>query len=616
MKVGLKLITQDPATRFNKGQGGIEGFYTEKQEYFLDGPICRRVAVIDFDSNGTLFPGTPFIPPSGDRKVGRYAVRDSKNLQSRDFNQVSVFSTVLKTMYMFEDEDALGRELRWAFDAPQLLVVPRAGERANAYYERDSHSVQFFYFSPESSPGRTIYTSLSHDIVAHETGHAILDGIAPDLFNSVSPQSLALHESTADLIALVMAFRSNVLPKVVLAKTNGSIREASAFSWLAEEYGQARDAKGGRKYLRSMLNEKTLNLRDFSYDENDEWNQVDRKDPHALSQVLSGALYAVMVKIHEKMRSSFAEREGKTEYSMSGKALAVAAERFKRLLFRALDYLPPGEISFADYGRAILASDQASHPYELDEREWIKEEFSRRCMIDEDSELEVETNFEHPSIAQLDLQALVESDWAAYEFANQHREFLGIPEKVHFQVRPRLDVTKLYYLRDGKKRVRECIFKVSWDVKEPNRRLRDAGFPSNRQITAGITLAIDWESRRVRVLLKSDLARSGEPDVQLRKDRDAFLEMLAGDGLLQDGKEHRAQGPWVETANQLMRLRRSANLLHLVEGGGGSNSVVTAPEDYYLTPPAGVDTGAFFNLVERRRSLAATNIKKIQSDNL
>ncbi|MCI0348450.1 MAG: hypothetical protein L0Z53_03405, partial [Acidobacteriales bacterium] len=62
------------------------------------------------------------------------------------FMQVVVFGGVMKTMQMFEEADNLGRRIRWAFDGPQLLVVPRAGDWANAYYERESRSLQFFYF--------------------------------------------------------------------------------------------------------------------------------------------------------------------------------------------------------------------------------------------------------------------------------------------------------------------------------------------------------------------------------------------------------------------------------------------------------------------------------------
>src|SRR5262249_13458337 len=146
----------------------------------------------------------------------------------------------------------------WAFNAPQLLVVPRAGNWANAYYERESHSLQFFFFPSARDPGLTVYTALSHDIVAHETGHAIFDGIAPDLYNAVSPQSLALHEAIADITALLMAFRLKDLRKAVLDKTGGEIDDTSAFSGIAKEFATELDPGGRQLYLRDLRNDKSL----------------------------------------------------------------------------------------------------------------------------------------------------------------------------------------------------------------------------------------------------------------------------------------------------------------------------------------------------------------------
>jgi hypothetical protein len=580
MKVRVPIVIKDPVTTKDFHIKPTEGLDIESEDFFLDGPVTKRVAILDFDpATGALLPGARFKAPQRGRKLGSYEIADEDNVHAPNFNQVSVFGTVLKTMSMFEEEDTLGRPLTWAFNAPQLLVVPRAGEWANAFYERESHSLQFFYFHPAAHPSQTVHTSLSHDIVAHETGHAILDGIIPDLYHAISPQSLALHEAIADLTALVMAFRCRTLCQMVLNQTGGSIEHSEAFSGIAEEFGMARDPRGRPIFLRNLLNQKTLNPHDTSRDEYGRPNLVARNEPHDLSEVLSGALYTVMVKIHEALLDEYTQKTGRPRLEVSGKALFVGRERFKRIIFRALDYLPPGEVSFADYGRAIIAADQASHPDDVQEREWIREEFIRRGMVPNAEALRVETNFEYPALKGMELETLVNSDWAAYEFANQHRKFLGIPAGIHFWVRPRLDTTKLYYDRGGQRRIRECLFKVSWDHKEPNH--LGSFYPLERQITVGTTLAIDWETKTVRALVTSDFShrpqangkrQQAERDRQ-RADRNLMLDRLADRGLLQLG--NRALGPdgellrsaiKAETMDGLMRVRGAARMLHITAG--------------------------------------------------
>jgi hypothetical protein len=560
MKIRIPMMVQDAmVTSYKEMNEHIEEVEIE-EEFFLDGPVSKRVAVLDFDSKtGELLAGARFQPPPEDRKLGHYEIANKDDIQAHDFNQVSVFATVLKTMYLFEDEDTLGRPLVWGFDAPQLLVVPRAGEWANAFYERESHSLQFFYF-PALRGGRMIYTSLSRDIIAHETGHAILDGIAPDLYNALTPQSLALHEAIADLTALLSAFSSRKLRDTVLKQTGSSINEVTAFSEIAEEFGNASDPECRATSLRSLVNKKTLDSKDTSRDELDRPNRVARNEPHELSEVLSGALYTLMSRLYEKL---------KQKYHSPDKALPVAAEQFKRMIFRALDYLPPGEISFTDYGHALIAADQAAHPDDREEREWVSREFVHRHMAPNLTALKVKTNFEEKALKDLDIQTLVDSDWAAYEFANRNRKLLHIPDSIHFRVRPRLDVTKLYYHREGEERIRECLFKVSWDYKEPNR--LGPSFPRERQITVGTTLAIDWKTKKIRALLTSDPGEKRQEDrEQQQEDRDAMFQRLIDDSILQVGS--RAVGPdgkllrsaiRAETMNGLMRVRGAARMLHI-----------------------------------------------------
>jgi hypothetical protein len=118
MKVRVPIVIKDPVTTQYYNLKPTEGFDIESEDFFLDGPVSKRVAVLDFDpATAELLPGARFKPPQRGRKLGSYEIMDESNVHAPDFNQVSVFGTVLKTMAMFEEEDTLGRRLTWAFDA-------------------------------------------------------------------------------------------------------------------------------------------------------------------------------------------------------------------------------------------------------------------------------------------------------------------------------------------------------------------------------------------------------------------------------------------------------------------------------------------------------------------
>jgi hypothetical protein len=557
----VPMMIQDPIVAQAKDMARLtEGYVVQDEDFFLDGPVTGRVAVLDLDSEtGELHPGAGFVPPKPGRKRGEYALEDPDDVQARDFARVSVFATVLRTLAMFEKVDTLGREIGWGFDGPQLLVIPRAGEWANAFYERESRSLQFFSFQ---GAGTTIHTSLSRDIVGHETGHAILDGIAPALYHSITPQSLALHEAIADMTALFLAFESRDLVDAVLRQTGGSIRNSTAFNSIAEQFGQALDPQGRSHSLRNLLNRKTLDPNDTSYGDDNRPNRVSRDEPHALSEVLSGALYEVVVRLHEDLTQRFSA-ERPDVVAASGKALAIGGTRLRRMFLRALEYLPPGEVSFADYGRAIVAADQASHPDDLREREWLREEFVRRHMAPDIASLEVETDREERALRDVDLQTIVDSDWAAYDFVTRNRPLLGIPDAVPFRVLPRQDSRKTYYHRDGQRVVHECILKVAWDHTEPNELGR--AYPPERSVSVGTTLAIDWDTRRLRSRLTTDLSE------EQRLDRDRMLLRMDDQGLLL--LDRRGLGPdqqplhsaiHAQSTGSMMRVRGGARMLHLV----------------------------------------------------
>jgi hypothetical protein len=138
-----------------------------------------------------------------------------------------------------------------------LKVIPRAGNQLNAYYDR--RNLKFFYF-PDRTMGKTVYTADSVDVVAHELGHALLDTIRPDLWSVQSLEAWGFHEAFADANAIILLLSSQKVVHYVLQETNGRLKRHNVVSRLAEEMGNAiyniTKGKDGRKpgALRNAIN--------------------------------------------------------------------------------------------------------------------------------------------------------------------------------------------------------------------------------------------------------------------------------------------------------------------------------------------------------------------------
>jgi hypothetical protein len=557
MKVSLPLIVQDPMTTDGKV---VEGIHVEEWRDNVtdwgDGPSNSLLVVEDFDpATGELLPGVKFEPPSPRRKMGRYVV--PHDIYSREFINVSVVGTIIKTMWLFADSRALGREIKWAFDAPRLRVLPRAGEGANAFYERETGTLQFLYFPNPHNPDQTIYTSLSRDIVAHETAHAIIDAIAPALYDALTPQALAVHEALADLTALLTAFQSNTLRLRTLAKTQGSIRNPNAFNGLAPEFGQALDQSRRANALRSLWNDKTLDPADRSLDDQGSPNLVDPTDPHALSEVLSGALYKALVGEYEQHWRNLGNG-----FSQSGRALYEALGTFQRVIFRGLDYLPPGEVSFADYARAITIED-----YNL--MSGIDDLFSgelRSRHVIGDEEVWRDRNYQS---FEYDANGPVaRENFSPLEFVNENRSLFNIPAHVPIDILPTLRTSKQsswnsgWSEEAGASTSNEALIKVSWEKIEED--YFDRNFPKARSITCGATIGFDQAGKVTKVLTADVDAQRRERDRMVRSLLESGLLHLASEGAGDTGP--RASPIRLNIGKGVMKISGAGRLLHCTTG--------------------------------------------------
>ena len=484
-------------------------------------------------------PPAEFIPFASNPRSGKYVADEDPT--SAASIAINTFGTVFLTVRMFEGPEALGRQIRWAFGSEQLLVVPRAGEWANAFYDRGTRSLQFFSFPDEE--GHRVYTGLSRDVVSHECGHALLDAVVPSLYNSSTPQSLAIHEAVADLIALIMALDSGRLRIAVLKLSENSLRGPNPFNKIAEEFGMARPGPDGvaRTELRALANDATLET-------------LGDARPHVLSTLLSAIFYdtlcATFLARFEDEKLPDDNGVSRSLDAAANKALGTALGIFRRFLLRGIDYLPPGELSFADVGRATLAADHAALPDADAMRSAFAQRFVDRCIVTDTSDLTAQSP-EQLAIPVTQVHELHASDWAAYEYVSRHRDLMGIPDDVSFTVLPRVDTTKrIGPVRDGRMQ-RELILKVAWNHTED----AAGGGPGTRVVPTGATVVLLWETGECLAFVDSDVTGDAH-----QKERDRLLAQLDAHGLLEnvddDGVGLRSEGD--------AGLRSSHRLLHLV----------------------------------------------------
>ena len=157
---------------------------------------------------------------------------------------------------------ALGRDIAWAIPSADgkprpLTVRPFAFEDDNAFYSREAGALMFGYFyAPRKTAGFTlkgglICTALSHDIIAHETTHALLDGLRESFMVPSNVDVPAFHEGFSDLVAIFLHFTYSDVVERGIRESRGSIVHGSLLSDLAREFGHARSRSGGEAALRS-----------------------------------------------------------------------------------------------------------------------------------------------------------------------------------------------------------------------------------------------------------------------------------------------------------------------------------------------------------------------------
>jgi hypothetical protein len=233
---------------------------------------------------------------------------------------------------------------RWprAWPDPAVLILrPDAGADLNAFY--DGRALSFFHF--DHPDGTRTNTAASVDVVAHETGHALLDSLRPDLWDIASVEVAAFHEAFADCMALLVALadaptRVYLLPRLGEPNAVESIAEDLA-AGIRLSLGPAHPAAEPRHAAAAPRWQMPVSLPLQGPP------GVLTSEVHSFSRVFSGAFYALVRGLFE---STPAPRRGES-------TLAEAARVAGRLLLEAVTVASPSVRFFLTVARALIWAD-------------------------------------------------------------------------------------------------------------------------------------------------------------------------------------------------------------------------------------------------------------------
>ncbi len=284
------------------------------------------------------------------------------SVSDRRFHHQMVYAVCARIYAQFQK--ALGRLVPWGFDAAdqqgRLRLRPHAREWGpNAAYQKDLKQISFGYFAgPAAGTGRTapsgsVFTCLSHDIIAHEFTHALLDGLRSHFTIPTNADVPGFHEGFADLIAVFQHFLYTAVVEEQLIRVDGDLDQALLLTNIAEQFGNATQGRA----LRCAVSDRVVPYRPDM-------------EPHEMGGVLLSAVFAAFLAVFKRktmplVRLAYRTPSGhlpRELVTLLAKAAADLAEQFLAICIRAIDYCPPVDLHLGEYLRALVTADRELVP--------------------------------------------------------------------------------------------------------------------------------------------------------------------------------------------------------------------------------------------------------------
>lgn len=346
------------------------------------GPIGEYLEVIDVD------PGSGCFYEPVDLQDRAILAQDglAPSEGTPQFHQQMAYAVASLTIRHFEL--ALGRRCLWRPGPPpdgadpkndsvfvrRLRVYPHALRERNAYYSPVKIALLFGYFTATEDepgdhvPGGLVFTCLSHDIVAHETTHALVDGMHRRFLTPSNADVRAFHEAFADIVALFQHFTFADIVRHQIASTRGQLRtHENLLGQLAGQFGRTTGQSGALRDAIGTIDPETGQWKPHDLDPSE---YADTTEPHARGAILVAAVFDAFLKIYENRTEDLLRLATRGTGLLDAGAIPIdlvgrlaeeasrSAQHVLTMCIRALDYCPPTDITFGEFLRAIITADR------------------------------------------------------------------------------------------------------------------------------------------------------------------------------------------------------------------------------------------------------------------
>ena len=419
--VALRVIAQDPSVK--AGRRILTTLVDVPAEHLDPGPRGARFHVVDYDSEKNRLE-TPARLPEGDGDPFR-KLSDSELTSDPVFRAHNVYAIAARTLATFEA--ALGRRVPWEFDGEQLYLVPRAIPERNAFYAFEDMAIYFGYDGD-------VQTALSHDIVAHETTHAVLDGLRPRFVEPGLPDQPAFHEALGDIVALLSVFSLEpVVARLLDPDEEGRVARAalkprrledSPLFRLAEQLGRGQGSRRGSALRRSV-----------KLPADDSWmTDPEYEEPHRRGEVLVAAVMRTMLDIWTERLPALGDRKGADAARVAEEG-AAAARHLLTMVIRGIDYMPPVELEFDDIVEAIYLADQVVAPDAPAYRDALGKQFAKFGIQSQGRIADLSRDLKEPLVYERVNYVALRSDHnEVARFLWDNADALGVDRRWHTEI--------------------------------------------------------------------------------------------------------------------------------------------------------------------------------------